>query len=214
MQRDRDEFEQATPCMRALIVFKWIVRIFGILTGIGLIILGIVTLHILGQVGNGIPSDFVLLDGLMGIYCIIFGAMVLLGETRNRLTKKLMKYLLFLSTFVGRGIFYVYIGLLSLALPLTINGVSWGKVLGGCLIAAGALNLILFPFFCFKKRKEQNKNNTGKSKVPQDIESAPPKNNSLPPTKSDWPPNNSPQPVEPDWPPSNSDNPFGNSSVL
>eukprot|EP00026_Physarum_polycephalum_P010283 Phypoly_transcript_10440.p1 GENE.Phypoly_transcript_10440~~Phypoly_transcript_10440.p1 ORF type:complete len:112 (+),score=12.12 Phypoly_transcript_10440:605-940(+) len=69
----------------------------------------------------------------------------------------MMKYFLFLASYLGRGIFYIIVGTLCLALPIQIDKVSWGDVVGGCMCAAGALNIILFPFVLCMEGRDNNK---------------------------------------------------------
>jgi len=152
---DTGEFKGQSGAKKALFVFKLVVRVFGFLTGIGSLILGGVAIKLTANSLHFNSGKEQFMVALVSLFCIIFGLLLIIAETRNKYTLRMMKYFLFLATYIGRGIFYIIVGVLCLALPIKINGTSWGNVVGGCMCAAGFLNIVLFPFvFCMEPRNK------------------------------------------------------------
>jgi len=154
---DPKKFKEAkSKKKKALLVVIFGTRLFGFLTGVGTLILGAVTLKNSVSLSTHMTNRF--LVGLVSFFCIIFGILLIIAETRNKYSRPAMNYFLFLKTYIGRGIFCVMIGVLCLALPLGVNGIPWGDVVGACMCAAGALNLALFPVVCMTGKDEKQPN--------------------------------------------------------
>ncbi|CAO3639415.1 unnamed protein product [Cunninghamella echinulata] len=72
---------------------------------------------------------------IRGIYCILFGIMVFLFEFR--LPSVISKHVSFMFSFIGRGIFYIFIGCILL------NAATLGIVSGVIIVLAGIAFVVL-----------------------------------------------------------------------
>eukprot|EP01111_Echinosteliopsis_oligospora_P012054 TRINITY_DN409_c1_g1_i1.p1 TRINITY_DN409_c1_g1~~TRINITY_DN409_c1_g1_i1.p1 ORF type:complete len:226 (-),score=60.22 TRINITY_DN409_c1_g1_i1:160-837(-) len=142
------ETEQPARRGKFLIAVKIIVRIICGLVGLGLSAVGITVLSLAGKIRvSGVDDASIKLQtGITGFYCLIFGIMIVIAETRCRYTRHFFVFLGFLNTYIGRCIFYVFVGIL--VYPLAYPSPLAGTICGAFLVAGGGLNLILFPFFC------------------------------------------------------------------
>jgi len=129
---------------------KTVVRVVCGIVGAALIVIGVVVM-----IAAGTASSFELrvTTGIMGFYCMIFGILIVIAETRTTRTKKLMDYFRFMSTYIGRGVFYIFVGIV--VYPISYPSHAIGIIAGILLIVGGVLNLCLFPCFCKIERKTE-----------------------------------------------------------
>ncbi|KAI9322689.1 COPI associated protein-domain-containing protein [Dichotomocladium elegans] len=99
-----------------------IFRVINIVVAAFMIVGGVATI-----IQEGFPNF------IQGIFCIIFGAITLVFEFR--LPKQITRYASFMFSFLGRGIFYIFIG------GITLN-------YGGLSIACGAIVLAVGIVYC------------------------------------------------------------------
>jgi len=145
---------QEGSCSKFLNIVKFVARFLCLLVGLALIIVGAFLLSEVKYAGDS-TVGFAL--AIYGFYCIVFGILSMLAEIRHRAIQGLMKYILFLTTYLGRCVFYVFVGVV--VLPIQVPKVTYiGYVMGGILIGAGILNLLIFPF-----HHMQNKDRRGES---------------------------------------------------
>jgi len=141
---------EKTGCKKFLYTAKWIVRIVCAVMGLALMAIGAYIDSVAGRMS--ISKDSITL-GIMGFYCMIFGILIMLAEARSQKTLFVLHFFMFLNTYIGRGVFYIFIGILTF--PINVNDKSWGVIIGSILVAGGGLNLVLFPFFCGQKSNNQ-----------------------------------------------------------
>ncbi|KAI8330710.1 COPI associated protein-domain-containing protein [Chlamydoabsidia padenii] len=101
-----------------------IFRVVNIIVGCFMIIGGVVTI-----LTGGFPQF------IRGIYCILFGVMVFLFEFR--LPSIVSRYVSFMFSFFGRGVFYIFIGCILL------NNLALGIASGVIVAIAGVVFVIL-----------------------------------------------------------------------
>lgn len=80
------------------------IRLTGALLGCVVVAIGVIFLVIPGQALN--PRNVI-----NSIYLIIFGSLMIIAEMR---WQRLLKYTYFLQHFIGLGMFYIFVGGLSL----------------------------------------------------------------------------------------------------
>jgi len=150
---DEQTHQQHSKILHAL---KTVVRVVCGIVGAALIVIGAVLI----SVASHASLEQKLSTGIMGFYCIVFGVLIVIAESRTTKTKKMMKFFKFLSTYIGRGLFYVFVGIV--VYPITYPSHVIGIIAGILLVVGGVLNLLLFPCFCkmdrkLKKEKEDQK---------------------------------------------------------
>jgi len=102
-----------------------LLRFVGGITGIIVLVLGILTL-----ISSGLNPKTI----INGIYQIIFGILIIVCELR---AQAILKYFVFLTHFLGLGMFYVFVGGLAL-------GGSWYQyAVAAALLSVGIIYLIL-----------------------------------------------------------------------
>ncbi|EME27598.1 hypothetical protein Gasu2_40240 [Galdieria sulphuraria] len=78
---------------------------------------------------------------IINIYLIIFAVLIILSELGFSF---LLKRFSFLDTFFGRGVFYIFVGLLAV-------DTHWFQILAGVFVAAYGLVLVFMSFFVDSK---------------------------------------------------------------
>ncbi|KAI8072305.1 COPI associated protein-domain-containing protein [Gongronella butleri] len=103
---------------------SFVFRIVNFIVGAFMIIGGVVTI-----LTGGFPQF------IRGIYCILFGAIVFLFEFR--LPSVVTQHVSFMFSFIGRGVFYIFIGCIIL------NYLALGIASGVIVILAGVAYVVL-----------------------------------------------------------------------
>ncbi|KAF2871425.1 Golgi apparatus membrane protein TVP15 [Massariosphaeria phaeospora] len=89
---------------------------------------------VLGGVAKLLPfSDFS--NIILGVYLIVFG----LGKLQFQIPQQVARYASFMFSFLGRGIFYVFIG-------SAIVGEKWFRIVPGTLVGVVGLGYIVLEY--------------------------------------------------------------------
>lgn len=92
-----------------------------------LVNLAVGAVMVLGGISQFIQSEHLFRDIIIGIYVIIFGLVVAGLELLPQVPPYIPKYASFMFSFLGRGIFYVFVGCLIL------EG-KWPRIVAGSII--------------------------------------------------------------------------------
>eukprot|EP01112_Ceratiomyxa_fruticulosa_P016239 TRINITY_DN4873_c0_g1_i1.p1 TRINITY_DN4873_c0_g1~~TRINITY_DN4873_c0_g1_i1.p1 ORF type:complete len:159 (+),score=28.82 TRINITY_DN4873_c0_g1_i1:259-735(+) len=129
---------------KALHGLATVIRVIGIVAGL---LLGVLGGFIVFKSKTGLNSKAILFSAISGFYCVVFCFLIIIAELRP---KFIIKYFLFLNTFLGRGVFYLFAGLLTFPIPFTEY--DWViEVTGFTLVSIGLLNIVLIFFHCGKQ---------------------------------------------------------------
>lgn len=124
---------------------------FGGLSGVALIVLGI--LQLLGSAFN--PQAII-----NGVYQLIFGVLAIIAELR---LAQVLKHFKFLTHFLGLGLFYIFIGGLAL-------GGQWYELLVAVVVLGVGILYCLLGCFCRKFGQEDFSSFNAQSAAPSDDE--------------------------------------------
>eukprot|EP00299_Pterocystis_sp_00344_P010211 c4512_g1_i1.p1 GENE.c4512_g1_i1~~c4512_g1_i1.p1 ORF type:complete len:167 (+),score=10.38 c4512_g1_i1:31-531(+) len=104
-------------------------RVLSVLCAIGVIITAL--FGFAATIVKDFPAGFII-----NMYLVLFSVMIIIGELRVR---ALMNRFQFLQTFLGRGIFYIFVGTICFMYP------SIGNIVVGVVITAnGAIHIFHF----------------------------------------------------------------------
>ncbi|KAJ9161915.1 hypothetical protein NKR19_g1808 [Coniochaeta hoffmannii] len=92
---------------------------------------------ILGGVSQFFSPSFKTI--VIGIYVILFG--LVNGLLEFQIPSQVSRYCSFLFSFIGRGIFYIFIGIIILD-PHSVWKIIWGSIVGLVGVAYSALEFI------------------------------------------------------------------------
>jgi len=135
-------------CTKFLEIVKIVARFLCLIVGLALIAVGA---FLLSEVKYANEGGFALT--VYGFYSIVFGILSVLAEIRHKKMLALMKYILFLTTYPGRCVFYVFVGVV--VLPIDVPKVpDIGYIMGSILIAAGIVNLLIWPWVRYQDKKK------------------------------------------------------------
>jgi hypothetical protein len=97
---------------------------------------GVAAIGVLGLINGDDSSQTVIQATVRNIYRILFALLIILAEAR---LYKVLVLFTFLRTWIGRGVFYIFVGTLS------IGDKWWEKYAFGPLMAAVGLFFIFVP---------------------------------------------------------------------
>eukprot|EP00823_Brevimastigomonas_motovehiculus_P004406 TRINITY_DN2906_c0_g1_i1.p1 TRINITY_DN2906_c0_g1~~TRINITY_DN2906_c0_g1_i1.p1 ORF type:complete len:255 (+),score=53.47 TRINITY_DN2906_c0_g1_i1:62-826(+) len=119
----------AAPQSTSKMKIDWekVPRILGGVAGLGLLACGIIYIVIPGSSFS--PKSFV-----FAIYEVLFGVLIILAELK---WKPLLKWFRFLATYLGLGLFYLFLG------GFALNDAWYDIILAICLCAVGIIDLLL-----------------------------------------------------------------------
>lgn len=84
-------------------------------------------------------AEFGIFTGVVSVYFVVFGLLIVAAELRMASIKQtVLAHVSFLSTFIGRGAFYLLLGTL-----LLLPGHVASRVIGGLLLACGLCQLVV-----------------------------------------------------------------------
>eukprot|EP01112_Ceratiomyxa_fruticulosa_P019470 TRINITY_DN6377_c0_g1_i1.p1 TRINITY_DN6377_c0_g1~~TRINITY_DN6377_c0_g1_i1.p1 ORF type:complete len:161 (+),score=17.43 TRINITY_DN6377_c0_g1_i1:131-613(+) len=150
MAEEQVGYHSETKCDKVFHWAEYVVRILCLLIGLALIVIGAYIFSLLHNYSFSISLQL----GVEAFYFMVFGIVCVIAETRHPKTMIILKWMLFLNTYLGRCIYYVFVGIVIYPLSLP-KAKDIGKIMGGILVAAGILNLLLLPGRC--RNDGQNK---------------------------------------------------------
>eukprot|EP01113_Clastostelium_recurvatum_P035661 TRINITY_DN4999_c0_g1_i2.p1 TRINITY_DN4999_c0_g1~~TRINITY_DN4999_c0_g1_i2.p1 ORF type:complete len:162 (-),score=14.01 TRINITY_DN4999_c0_g1_i2:16-501(-) len=125
--------------VKACRTIEIIVRVICFIIGILLIVLGCFMFASVG--GASVDAGFQIC--VQAFYCVVFGILCCFAEIRHEKTICLLKWVLFLNAYLGRCVFYVFLGII--VFPLGVGAIPYlGKIMAALLWAAAGLNLIMW----------------------------------------------------------------------